>query len=482
MRCVNSNTNFNLKMIQTLVLFLLVLFLFKATDINYQDEGIVCQDENIVSYDIIEIKNIMDTEKELGMCGTSPVIVCPYDVMVQYESIDDGSVIFSVCDVYSQIRENEEDESSLSQEQKDKYLLSTICEDSAQPDILQVKTAICREQIEYMIVYAGSGIEGYMESLDFELVGQSQSYLIYRYKYPWYTEITDGTEVMSRKEIMGVHENEVVIELGLQKEYTILTLNDLHMEAMDITVMEPYRQIVHERYAGFCSGTGVKNIDMWNGLSSIIDSYQADGVCFLGDMIDYNSDTTVDLLGIGMEEISAPCMYLRADHDLGIWYTDGMLTIEDAIANSSNVAPWSDIYVQDYEEFFIVGWNNSTSQLTEVGLQQAKEIFEQAKELNKPIILLTHVPINSLIDVGLETQARQYDSQGRAKLWGRDCLYQPDQVTEEFLEMLVADDTPVRAVFAGHLHFPYAVNIRENVPEYVMEPAFYGGIGVIRLK
>lgn len=361
-------------------------------------------------------------------------------------------------------------------------LLNTICEDGAQPDIIEAKTAIRMQKLNYMVVCADAGIEEYMTSLDFSLIGQADAYLVYKYNYPWYTAASDETEIQSRKQIMGLHENEITIDLGLKNEYTILTLNDLQLITMDQSVNSQYVQDVESRYLGFCSGTGIKTIDMWSGMSSVLDSYHADGICFIGDMLDYDSDTMVDLFETGLAQIKTPYIYLRADHDLGVWYTDGSLTPEDAIASSSGLAQWDDVLIQDYNEFYVVGWNNSTSQLSEHGLQQMKDVFEQAKEADKPIILMTHVPINSLIDSGLETQARQYDAEGRAKLWGHGCLYEPDSVTEEFLNMVFADDSPVRAVIAAHLHFSYAVDIKENLPEYVMEPAFYGGIGMLRVK
>ena len=221
---------------------------------------------------------------------------------------------------------------------------------------------------------------------------------------------------------------------------------------------------------------------MWNGISTIIDSYQPDGVCFLGDLIDYNSETTANLFADGLERINVPYMYLRADHDLGIWYAEDRLTQEDAFNISIAVAPWEEFFLMEYEEFYILGWNNSTSQLSENGLQLAKDYFDRAQGSQKPIVLMTHVPINSMIDNKLEIQAREFDPQNRAKLWGSQCLYQPEEMTQEFLDMLIADNSPVRAIVSGHLHFPFVIDINENITEYVMAPAYRGEIGIIHIQ
>lgn len=471
------------KSMGVLLLFAVVLILF-VTNGNYI-QGIKCafpQNKYLVTDDILEIRYAIEQEKNSGNCGELPVIACPQVVMLQYQTIDAGCIISTNRDTYLQIREYGEDISSLSQDRKDKYLLSTICEDSAQPEIMEAKAAVEREQIEYMIVRANAGMEQYMENLDFSFVAQTQSYMIYRNNYPWFQMPTNEAEVENRKDAMGLHENEIVMDLGLEKEYTIVTLNDLHVIALDDTVTEPNIQTVKERYDTFVSNTGVKSVDMWNGISTIIDSYQPDGLCFLGDLIDYNSETTANLFADGLERINVPYMYLRADHDLGIWYAEDRLTQEDAFNISIAVAPWEEFFLMEYEEFYILGWNNSTSQLSENGLQLAKDYFDRAQGSQKPIVLMTHVPINSMIDNKLEIQAREFDPQNRAKLWGSQCLYQPEEMTQEFLDMLIADNSPVRAIVSGHLHFPFVIDINENITEYVMAPAYRGEIGIIHIQ
>lgn len=46
----------------------------------------------------------------------------------------------------------------------------------------------------------------------------------------------------------------------------------------------------------------------------------------------------------------------------------------------------------------------------------------------------------------------------------------------------VVDDSPIKAVFAGHLHFKYTVPLNENITEYVLDKSFSGNVGVIRVE
>lgn len=462
-----------------------VMFLLCMTQGNYFDrlKNDFPQNKYLVADDILEMKAILDQERAFGVLMDEPVIACPKNVMLEYQTVDAGCVISTNRNIYLMFRERGVDVRKFSQSNQDGYLLSTICEDNAQPDVMEAKAAILREEIDYIVVHANAGMEAYMESLDCGLVGVTQSYLIYRYDYPYYEKVTNKQSITQIKDTLGVHEDEIILDLGLEQEYVILALNDVHAFLMDDTVTEANRQAVQERYYGmFLNATGIHSVDMWNGLSTILDSYEADGMVLIGDMIDYSSQTNASAFAAGLENIETPYIYLRADHDLGVWYTEGGLSGEDAEGISSDIATWQDVYVVDYDDFYLVGWNNSTSQLSVEGLDQIKAILDEAKRKHKQIILATHVPLNSTVDYGLEQASRNADSQGRAKLWGEGCLYQPNETTQEFLDMVLAEDSPVVAVIAGHLHFKYTVPLNENITEYVLDKSFDGNIGVIRVR
>lgn len=481
---VNEKNTRQAKLLSILLVGLIVSVLY-VTQGNYIDrlKSDYPQNKYLVSDDILEIKAALNQERAIGNCEAEPTIACPKNVMMEYQTVDAGCIISTSRIIYLQVREYGADVSELSQVFKDGYLLSTICEDNAQPDVLEAKAAIVRQQIDYMVVNANAGMEEYMESLDFTLAGVTQSYLVYRYNFPWWRKAESQDEIESIKEAISISEDDIIVDIGLEKTYKLIAVNDVHIEAMDDTVNEPYKQTVYDRFYGmFINPFGIRSMDMWNGISSILDSYDANGIVFIGDMIDYNSQTTADLLKAGLNNIDTPYTYVRSDHDLGVWYTDGEVLPETAVEISSQVAELQDVFVNDYGEFYLVGWNNSTSQLSESGLEQMKEIFCSASKENKKIVLALHVPINSVVDDGLEEAARAYDGEGRAKLWGSNCLYQPNETTQEFLAMVMADDSPVAAVFAAHLHFKYTTTLNGEIPEYVLAPSYAGSIGVIEIK
>ena len=82
-----------------------------------------------------------------------------------------------------------------------------------------------------------------------------------------------------------------------------------------------------------------------------------------------------------LKRIKAPVMYNRADHDLGIWYSD-TYTDEDVQQKEKESWDMEEVMVQDFGEFLVVGINNNTSQLSEAGLEKLKELWAE----DKPII------------------------------------------------------------------------------------------------
>jgi hypothetical protein len=179
-------------------------------------------------------------------------------------------------------------------------------------------------------------------------------------------------------------------------------------------------------------------------------------------------------------------LYARSDHDISPWYnSDGSYTSEEARKaqesltsgsqsgdGTNHLEQYADLMVWDKGNYYVMAWNNSFSQLTAEGLSKAKEIFAE----EKPIILVTHVPLNSTLDDSLYEASKAFDDKNRAKLWGKNCLYVPDEVTEEFIEMVTDEDSPVCVVLGAHLHFSYETMLNSHLKEYVFDPTFAGNM------
>ena len=85
--------------------------------------------------------------------------------------------------------------------------------------------------------------------------------------------------------------------------------------------------------------------------------------------------------------------------------------------------------------------------------ETVKQYIKEAYAKRKPIIFVTHVPINSLVDQSLANICMGRDTKRRNLTWGTDTYYKPNAQTKELLDMVCAEASPVKAVLAGHLHF-----------------------------
>ena len=249
-----------------------------------------------------------------------------------------------------------------------------------------------------------------------------------------------------------------------------IVLNDQHSLLTYGEAKEEHYETIDTRYNQmFITRTGVHSEDCWQNISAIVDYFNADGILMAGDMIDFKSKANYHFFKKGLDKIVTPILYARADHDRGLWYQDtDESDAEDLGLDDEDVMSW------DMGEYYIMAWNNSTSQMTEVGLAKANEVFKSGK----PIILLTHVPLcpDKDVDTSLAEAAAKFDQEGRLKLWGKDCLYQPNETTQSFLDEIYKEDTPVVAVISGHLHFEYTGQLTESVMQYVLAPTFEGNM------
>lgn len=262
----------------------------------------------------------------------------------------------------------------------------------------------------------------------------------------------------------------------LKKEYKLIVVNDQHIIVPDGDYVADKSEEINQRIALFSDADGKTSSETWPEIVDAINVEKPDGVILNGDMVDFFSEANLNCLMDGVKRIDAPVMYNRADHDLGIWYSD-IYTDEDVQQREKKAWEMEDVMAQDFDEFIVVGINNNTSQLSEAGLQKVKEIWAEGK----PIILTLHVPLKSTVDDGL-SDASKAVWQDRALLWGTDCFYSPDEVTQQFLDMVFAEDSPVVAVIGAHLHFTYDDQLTEKIPQYVFDASFKGTVEVLTVK
>ncbi|MCR5756036.1 MAG: metallophosphoesterase [Acetatifactor sp.] len=270
---------------------------------------------------------------------------------------------------------------------------------------------------------------------------------------------------------------EVLVTIpGMQGEKKLLYLSDLHIIVESNQIAAEKVDEVRGRI-GWSSYNGMSAAEAWPKWVKYVNHAKPDAVLLGGDMVDFGSEANVACLKKSLNKMEYPWMYIRADHDEEPYYLDKEnVSYEMTKGYQDSIVPNDEVMSIEYEDFLVVGWNNSTSALSENALEEMRRLFSAGK----PIILLTHVPVKSLLDCSLAQRSR--DAWGdRELIWGEDCYYS-DERAMQFLDMIYAEDSPVCEILCGHLHFTWDGQVTETVHQHVFGPAMEGCVGVITVS
>lgn len=295
------------------------------------------------------------------------------------------------------------------------------------------------------------------------------------YGYDLYAQ-TEHYDIYALSKEIKVDEETICIE-GLQNDYKLCFINDLHIIVPDEDVSNENKETVQQRYDNFFKTiAGERSFELWKRMPVKINELNPDCVILGGDMIDYASKANIESLKNGIDQINVETMYLRADHDYGRSYNPNLTT--DYITQlEKSIDENLEVYCKDLGEILIVGIDNSTSQISDEALAKLKEIFARGK----PIILATHVPLNSKVDNDLAEESKKA-WQDRNLTWDETgTTYTANENTKEFLNLVYAENSPVKAVLAGHLHFKNTSKLNENITQYVFDASYQGKVGILHV-
>lgn len=278
--------------------------------------------------------------------------------------------------------------------------------------------------------------------------------------------------------------DEITVELdGLDREYTIAFVNDLHMitdkEAGD--VLEENLPTVRERYENLSvTPEGIHGEELWPEIVKFLNYHDFDAVIFGGDMLDYCSHSNMKALTVGFEKLKYPrerLLYLRSDHDYGGWYGGSTFTDNDGFA--AQAALWDGDEGEgciDFGAFRIVGINKSYVNLSDGKL---KFLMQQTGD-GVPVILATHVPFYSETDTSLEELSMAV--RNRIYYWNpENSGYCPDANTQQFIDSMYAPASNVVQIVAAHMHAAWDGVVANDLREHIFAPAFQGNIGIIHV-
>lgn len=282
--------------------------------------------------------------------------------------------------------------------------------------------------------------------------------------------------------------DEVIIELdNLDREYTIAWVSDLHLvtdieKAKDIKI--EFVNTLTERYEMFITDDGVYAKELWPEIVKYLNYGKYDAILFGGDMIDYCSEKNLAYFSEYYNQLNPeiPILYVRSDHDYGTWYGREEFTDDDARVAHQQLFRDQDNdekKVLEFENFDIIGINKSYMNITENSLSRVENMISKAKSNNKSVIIMTHVPYESKVDLSLSELSMKVRS---TKYYWLGDNYQPNNDMEKYLnEMIYGEDTSITNVVAGHLHASWDGMLTNSLSQHIFAPAYRGYIGIIHV-
>ncbi len=273
---------------------------------------------------------------------------------------------------------------------------------------------------------------------------------------------------------------------GLKKTHRLLHVTDSHLTTVYDDEETPERRAnVMSRLNDWMMHQYRKPSYLYfNEYFNYAADISAEGIMLTGDITDSPSKSNRDILESAIDNSTVPAYYMYGNHDWS-WNTNEATgdvyhseTFRHAYRSGFTAAvdkfdeDWSDYYsVIDKGEYMIVGIDNAWTGFPNFrpAYNGIKAAFDTAKDEGKPIILMLHVPIH---DDGMHEAIPHITGNGYCvtEQSGNKMIY----------DMIVAEDSPVAAIIAGHVHANYESMIG-NIPQIVTAPALEGYCRVIDL-
>ena len=244
-----------------------------------------------------------------------------------------------------------------------------------------------------------------------------------------------------------VREEYLVIE-GLEKEYELLFLTDTHVIVQSEEDDAQITANADGRYPVFMDAIGVSAAEQFPYWMEYANEREVDAVLFGGDIIDYPSSSNVEFLNENLSELEMPYLYTLGNHDWTYpWeYMTDKAKQEYIPMLQPVIAENGTIEIMDMEDFLVVSVDNSSGQVHPDALEQYLQVLEQGK----PVIVLVHVPFMTQSVLGKAKEV--WDSPVVIGAGNYGGIY-PSEESTAFIEATTAEDSPVIAVLAGHVHF-----------------------------
>lgn len=277
----------------------------------------------------------------------------------------------------------------------------------------------------------------------------------------------------------------------LTQEYEIWFLADSHIIVQDGSESEEVAAYAGQRIPGFVNEMGVSSEQIFSQFITQANEQKPDMVLFGGDILDFPSEANISYLKKELDRLKVPYMFAMGNHDWTFpWeymtqegsetyrpmfekYMYGNLTVAEAgeenKITTSVLTAMGNTYanVIELEDMVFLSIDDSSNQVA----AEAMDAIEYAYSLEKPIILMQHVPFST---EALITKAKE--------AWANPVTLgmqvhggiAPGDISADLWAKTHDDNSLIKAVLAGHVHFAYEEQLSGSTVEIITDAAFKG--------
>lgn len=292
------------------------------------------------------------------------------------------------------------------------------------------------------------------------------------------------------KEVLTWDEKSVTVP-GLKQDYEIWFMADAHITLVGDEESDEITQYAAERTPGFANNMGVSSDAIFSAFIDEANEEQPDMILFGGDILDFPSEANLAFLQSELDRLMVPYVFTMGNHDwtfpweymtpegsekyrplydgyrYGNWKEAQGVTVVNTFENGfAGLIELSDMV--------ILSMDNSSNQVA----LEALEVVEMAYATEKPIVLLQHVPYstenliaeakkswNNPVTLGMQVHGGIAPNEASTDLWYK---------THE-------EESPIKLVLAGHIHFPYEEALSEATMQMVTDAAFKGNVMKVQI-
>lgn len=280
--------------------------------------------------------------------------------------------------------------------------------------------------------------------------------------------VSESAETVQEEVSILWEEQEVNIS-ELSKDYEVWFLADSHIIIPDVNATEQVRNYTAERMPVFANDTGISSADVFKEFINQANVEQPDLILFGGDILDFPSDKNIAFLKEELGKLDVPYLFVMGNHDWTFPWEymtpEGIEKYRPLVEEITGMDSYAAMV--EWEDIVFLAIDNSSNQIA----PEAMSFVEQAYATNKPVVLMQHVPFST---ENLIARAKEeWNSPVTLGMQVHGGI-PVNAVSDTVYKDVLGDESPIRLVLAGHVHFSYREQMSDSTTEIITDAGFKG--------